>query len=583
MSPPTAWATQPLPAEERRTRFSPWLADSLFLAAVVGFSTILYVGRLGFYSDDWGSLAVLATAEDQSFIGLISDQFPNPNKAMRPTQIVFQAVLFHLFGTEPFGYHLVNTFVLITMAVVLCHVLRRLGLPRMLCVAIPAVYALMPNYSTVRFWFASFGYALSMAFYLFGLYADLRAASSNRRTRVWTWKALALIGLSVAAFGYEVVIPLVVLNIVLSEIVARRVPGGFRTHAKRSEVALLHGSTLAVAAAAIAYKASVALGAGEIGSSLIRYVLWLGSGSVGVNFGTYGVGLPHTVVWGLPYAGVAGVAVAVSVGIATYRYLETVREPGHRFDLGLSRKTWGLFGATGIASFILGYSIFLTTARIGFSSTGIANRVATAATLGASIVLIAVLGWVTTWVKSPVSKDRSFRAGIAALCVAGVMVINGLGNFWAQSWQAQQDVLAELRDAFPELPTGSTVLLAGVCPYIGPAIVFESSWDLRGALRLQHRDRSLEADVTSGAVSVEPRGVVTRIYQVEAVHTYGERLYLYDRRSRSARTLTDEAVAREALLGPPNAQACPEGHAGAGTIFLPFDSLVDYVRTRLGF
>lgn len=163
-----------------------------------------------------------------------------------------------------------------------------------------------------------------------------------------------------------------------------------------------------------------------------------------------------------------------------------------------------------------------------------------------------------------------------------MIVISGLGSFWVQSWQAQKDVLAELNTAFPTLPAGSTVLLEGVCPYIGPAMVFESSWDLRGALRVHHHDRSLEADVTSGNISVEPRGVVTRIYQVEAVHPYGGQLYLYDRDTGTATVLRDESVARRVLLKARDGQPCPEGHPGAGTIVLPFDSLVDRIHDRLG-
>lgn len=245
----TSAATDRKAGRRRQAPRSPRLADGLFLAVIVALSAVPYVGGLGFYSDDWASLAILSTADDQSFIGLIPDQFVNPNKAMRPTQVIYQAGLFRLFGLEPFGYHLVNTVVLVLVAVFLYHVLRELHLPRMLSVAVPLLYALMPNYSTVRFWFASFGYLLSMGFYLIALYADLRAASSGRRRRVWTWKAVALAALMAAAFGYEVVIPLFLLNIVLPEIVARRLdPVGFRAHLGRAEVALFHGGTLAVAA-----------------------------------------------------------------------------------------------------------------------------------------------------------------------------------------------------------------------------------------------------------------------------------------------------------------------------------------------
>lgn len=561
---------------------APVLADSLFLAAVVGLSAVLYVGRLGFYSDDWAFLADLSTIEDQSLGSLFREQFANPNLALRPTQAAYQAGLYRLFDVEPFGFHLVNLAVLVVSTILLYLVLRQLRLPRALAVAVPAVYALMPNHATNRFWFASFGYVLGMALYLLALSSDLRAASSDHHRVAWRWKALALAALAFTALGYEVVLPLFLVNIVLAEVVARRVrPDGLRGSLGPAGRLLFHGGTLAVAAGAVAYKASVALGVG-IGTSPVRYALRLASGAVGSNFGTYGVGLPHTVGWSLPHAGIGGIAAALLVGIGTYRYLAVARAPGREDHTLGSRKAWLQMAGVGLAVFVLGYSIFLTTGRIGFSSTGIANRVATAAALGSSIVLVAALGWAASRLRSPVARDRFFRAGVAALCLSGVLVVNGLASFWVQSWQVQRDVLADVYAALPELPSGSTVLLDGVCPYTGPAIVFESSWDLRGALRVQHRDPSLQADVTSGNVWVERRGVVTRIYRVEMTHPYGERLFLYDHRANATSVLTDEDVARRLLSEGTRESGCPEGRPGAGTIALPFDVLVGWFHSRVG-
>jgi hypothetical protein len=58
-----------------------------------------------------------------------------------------------------------------------------------------------------------------------------------------------------------------------------------------------------------------------------------------------------------------------------------------------------------------------------------------------------------------------------------VVITNGLAGFWVESRHAQQAVLADLHQALPVLPPGSIVLLHGVCPYIDPAVIFESRWD----------------------------------------------------------------------------------------------------------
>jgi hypothetical protein len=108
-------------------------------------SVIPYVTRLGFYSDDWAFLGVLSTS-DQSFTGLWERQYEfNVSLRMRPTQVIYNAMLYMLFGLAPLGYHIVNIVVLATMTVLLYMVLRELGFSRPMAVAIPALYALLPQ------------------------------------------------------------------------------------------------------------------------------------------------------------------------------------------------------------------------------------------------------------------------------------------------------------------------------------------------------------------------------------------------------------------------------------------------------
>jgi hypothetical protein len=81
---------------------------------------------------------------------------------------------------------------------------------------------------------------------------------------------------------------------------------------------------------------------------------------------------------------------------------------------------------------------------------------------------------------------------------------------------------------------------AGICPYVGPAIVFESYWDLAGALQVLCRDPTLEADVT-GRMTLASEGVATSLYgpRTTAIHRFGPRLILFDARTSSVISLTD--------------------------------------------
>src|SRR5688572_30686479 len=159
--------------------------DIAFVAATVILSFVLYVWHLGFYSDDWAFLGSLHIYGDHSMVGR-SDLI---DWAMyfrqRPVQIPFQQLLFWAFGLKPLGYHLTNGLLLTAMAVMMHLVLRQLAIWRPLALALPIVFALLPHYSADRYWFAAFGYVLSMALFFLSLYADLRGADSVSNTLKW--------------------------------------------------------------------------------------------------------------------------------------------------------------------------------------------------------------------------------------------------------------------------------------------------------------------------------------------------------------------------------------------------------------
>ena len=82
------------------------LRDCLFLLLVATLSVAPYVTRLGFYGDDWAILAALVNADDSSFRAMWDVQYEqNVNLQRRPTQILYDAVLFRASALNPLGYH----------------------------------------------------------------------------------------------------------------------------------------------------------------------------------------------------------------------------------------------------------------------------------------------------------------------------------------------------------------------------------------------------------------------------------------------------------------------------------------------
>lgn len=553
--------------------------DAAFLSLIVVASTIPYVTRLGFYSDDWAFLGALSTS-DQSLVGLWERQYEfNANLRMRPTQILHQAVLYALFGLRPLGYHIANMAVFSAMVVLLYMVLRELGFFRSVAVAISALYALLPNYSTNRFWFAAFGYTLSMACYLLSLYGDLRAIRRHPLRVLVAWKLVSLLGLLVAGLGYEIVIPLFVLNVVLVWFRARRLyQGGLPERLGPTGSILFLGSNLVMLALVVVYKAMTAQGVGLVGSVPV-HIVRLVAGSVVMNYGAYGLGLPYAAGWSAQVVAGLVLAIGVAVGLLVFGYLWFISRPGG--DHRLNRDVWLRLGLGGLIVFGLGYAIFLTTGRIAFSSAGIGNRTAIVGALGMAICLVAGVGWCSSLLPAAAFL-HCFSGLIATICLAGFLVNNALAVSWATAWPEERTVLKEIRAALPDLRSNSTLILHGVCPYVGPAIVYESNWDLAGALQAAYGDPTLKADVTTSNMEVEQYGLVTRIYSQTRVYPYGDRLLLFDHERRRVVSLGDARAAARYLGGnhPRLPRGCPGGSPGRGSQIFPVDRLYDALEAR---
>lgn len=615
-------------------RRPPARVDAFLIAGLVVVSSLPYIGGLGFYSDDWSFLAYLVHFHDEGAVGVLRMLGSEPGRT-RPVQVLEFAALYLAFGLRPLGHHLVNLAVLAAAGVAFHTVLRRLGAPRPLALAIPALFVLLPHYSTDRFWWAAFQANLSMFFYFTSLYADLRFVEDDGRPRRAAWKLFAILTLVASVLAYEVVVPLFVLNIALVWFVAeyqdardggvregdghckgdgdregdghghglddvdgdgrRRAPGHRHAH-----LALTLGALLILGA----YKVVVSTRTGtavEIGYRLRWFGELLRDATV-VSFWDLGLALPRStlVVLGQVEGGIAVItASAVAVGVALSGYLlwitgarneATDRVPARGVSIGRSGLArwafegsgparrlferprlaqWGLaLGALGGIVFGLGYAIFLTNFNAIITATGSGNRVAIAAAVGVAIAATGLAALVAAVPAGLLARRLAFAAIVGAVGAMGTVVNGALGTLWGEAYRTQLHVLARMESILPSLEPGSTVILDGVCPYVGPAVVFESHWDLEGALRLRYDDINLRADVVTTRTTLADDGLRTEIYGMESVHPFGATLWIVDVGEGVARRLPDRAAAESHFGGvePANraGAACPAGQPGVG-------------------
>src|SRR5829696_8803897 len=491
----------------------PRVRDSLFVALVIAVSALPYLSRLGFSSDDWAFLGSLTTHGDLSAPGRSTEHEFAAYLRPRPVQVAYQTLLHAAFGTDPLGYHVVNTLVLSAIGALGYLVLRELGLDRLPAVALAVTYGLLPHYSTDRFWWAAFGYGLAMTLAFASLYADLRALRAEGAAR-WRWKLAALAALAASGLGIEIALPLLAAAVPVlwyrsrqyrsrqyqsRQYQSRRLPGGSpgRGPGRPGTIVFLGGNAL-VLAAVVAVKLAFPVGVG-VGGSYPLHLARLALGSAATGFGSYGAGLPEAVRWAVETVDgtTLGLGVALAVAIGAYVAALSRRDTARTWPL----RQWVRLIAAGVVVFALGYGIFLTNGRILFSSTSSSNRVSIAAAAGVAMIWVGLAGAVSVAV-GPKWRAWIFAPAVAVLCLSGYLVVQGLAAGWAEAWQREQTALAAIRERLPVLEPGTVIVLDGACPYVGPAVVFESNWDLAGALETHYGDPTVRADVASANLTV---------------------------------------------------------------------------------
>lgn len=536
--------------------------DALFLVVVSLLPACFYVFRLGFYLDDYQTLALLSTSHDRSVPGLIDALFAgDPKSQLRPFEYVLLAGGYKLFGTSPWPYHVLLVLVIPLSALFLYLVLERLRQPRFLTLGLPLLFATAPHYSSGRFWLAAFMPTTSVLLFLVSFYCGLRGLETRGR-RLGAWFAAGAASMLASVFMYEVALPLFLLGAVFLWYRARR--DGLRDR----RIAATSFGALFVAAAGI--KFLLALKIGNETSYAIGYqagflhdTAYLVSGSIKVNFITYGLAFPYVLGWIFDHRFSWPVLTAsVLVGTLTFLYLrhrpEDLQLPSGRQPEG-RRRVWREIAVAGLLLFVAGYAVFAVTGEIYFTSAGIDNRVNVVAALGMGLLAIGLLlrGLELLPVRRRVT---AFSLGAALLASAGVLVTNTLAADWTAAYSRQQAVLHDVREALPARPSQTTLILDGVCPEVGPGVVFAAPYDLGGALETAYRDATIKAAVTTPTVDATRRGLVISTFLFNrferSVYPYGNRVLVYDWRRKSTHRLAAASDARRYFSAAPRPD-CP--------------------------
>ena len=550
-------------------RLSPDVLDAVCLAAIVLLSAWPYISGLGFYSDDWAFLAGFAEKTGKAPLDFIAVGLDHPFEA-RPGTGVYLAFLFRLFQFDPLAYHVVNTTVIAASCVSLWRLGIDLGACRRSAFAVAVLFALLPQLSTVRVWYATFQIPLSLLFFLGSCLCELRAARGGGAI----WKLLSLGALVASLSLYELFAPLFVAVAVVATVVrARRC--GANSFGSWLRAAIPQIPNVVITAVALLLKAAVSDRVDKSADPIamakyivhqflrldydwrVDYGLNAKAGLV-VNF-WHTVALPIRSLTRLPASESGFEALSASLLIAAIVFWR-LRSGGS--SVAGVRSSLLLIGA-GFAVFCLSYSLFLTTSHIAFSPAGIGNRTAVAAALGVAAIFVGVAQIAASATPQRV-QAQCFAAVLAVITALGSVTISEIGHHWVEAYAKQQAILRSAKSDLANAMPGSTIILDGVCPYDGPGIIFETSWDVAGALTLA-LGKPVSGDVASPRMTVTDSGLASSIYNVPTLYAYGPSLLVYNPQRHSVVRLESAADARRYFAQPNRFETpCPTGFVAHG-------------------
>lgn len=511
------------------------LQDCALLAIAVVLISALYVPRLGFYSDDWSFLRTFTLSDDQSLSGLVQSFFAaDANTRARPVQALYLAVLYQLFGLNPAGYHVANTLVFLAGLCAFYFAAYRLSEDRMFSLAVVLVYSTLPHYSTDRFWYAAFQANLSMALYFFSLYCCLRQLTAVGAMYA-AWSAGAILSMIASVLAYEVFIPFFLLNCLLVAIKQWQLVKSSKAPYPRlgDLISLYFGPPLLIALA-VHFKHSVSSRGRPFEWSMLNDAV---SAAFELTVGAYGANLPHILrTIFRDYLDWPIVAIAVITATAIAFCLMHLAKKRRAQLAATSILAWAAVGSIVFAG--LSYAYFF---RYSHVNTGIDNRVSNAATVCVALFLVSCLSLFLKLLRRR-SVGATFCITIGLVCGCGSLITNTIAAFWITASRAQAEVMEGLKTSWRSPLPGSSIFLHGFCPWIGPGIVFETDWDVTGAVGLAYRDRSLRGNVLRPWMSADEDGLRAG----DSFHSFAS-LYFYDVRSRQVRQIIDQGTALQLL------------------------------------
>lgn len=514
------------------------LLSALVLAFIELCCFLPIMGKVGFYLDDWATMAYLHFApRNQGLIEYLKYYLLNDSRVQnRPLEVLHFGLIDWFAGANPLIFHLFNLGLEALCAFLAYRIFVRISGEKAIALIAALFFLLHPGHDSTHYWVICSSVTLSMFLYLCSLHFSLAFADSaivqgqsGVRFKPWLFASLASLFFLLSLLNYETLVPLAALNVLLVAALTKR------SLAAESWLRVLRQGFVVASALGFAIGLLFCylklcmplLGKGYVHQAIFDWPVMFKTVTRGcelnlpVNLVAFAREQCQTVWTSVTRAEWLRLS---SMGLVAGAMVFILRQADTRERTAMSPPepargylTPLYLIAIGVMGVIASYSVFGLSSDYEPTYYTIVNRINAGGAFASSIVLLGLL------------KLVPYRSGVHAnnlvyvllvLLSSALVACFSLTNFalarpWLVSWQTQTTIRKNILAQRDNLGKSPTLLLVNCPRYVMWSPVFDGVWDFCNMLRIGLNDFDVNASVVSDRLSVDPKGVkdVARGYE----------------------------------------------------------------------
>ncbi len=530
-----AKAIMPRAVKESKARI---FAVSLIVLTVVELLTFLpIISKIGYYLDDWATLAFLHFApHGDTLWGLLRDYFINDSRVLiRPVEVLHFGLIYWFCGENSYSYHLIYLVIEIVSAYLSFLILNRLSGKPALALAGALYFLLHPGHDSCRYWVLGASLGLSTLLMQLSMYCAIKAFDARLRAQTWLFNGLAGLAYLVGLLNYESILPLAATTVMYLFVLSYKgAAGTFATRALsgiKSALPIIAVSVLSVVAF-VGYQRVLMpyLGLGYAHAVTLDPALMLKTIATGIDINLPGPAMAF-------FGSQARACLDVISGSEIWR-LFAITLTSMAAMVWFNRSGGAKSSETAIASRYLGpwslitigcisvvatYSIFGLSPDYLPTYQTLVNRINIGATFALASIFMGML-----WFLSPERLAGLFKGGsgrmlattssvvtvVVATATLGFFVLAnwGLAKPWLVSWLTQTQVRNKLLALKDKLDPDACILLANCPRYVMWAPVYDGVWDFQNMSRVILDRDGAQGNVVSDRLQIDKNGLTDISY-----------------------------------------------------------------------